>query len=360
MKRLLFVSPVGSKFGGAPNSLFHLLRDIRTDYETTVVMPELGGLSSALKDIGVAFYDFTFRYRNLLSLVRLIKEGQYNLVYGNGYHYRCFIALIAAKVARKPFIWHIRETLDEDSKGKQVNWADVILANSHSVADVLRNYTRKEILVIPNGVVLEEFNGNRNFARQFLRDELELQRDSIIFINVGTLCYRKNQMHAVEIASGVVNQHPEAHFVFAGNFQEMDYLQQLKDKALNLGIQSNTHFVGHKENINQYVVGSDILLHTARKEPQGRVILEAMASKIPVVAYDVGGIKEALIQNKTGFLFPFGSIEPVVDALNMLIQNSEMRKTMGLHGFTYVQQFSSVKTSQKIVSVIEKTIREKQ
>ena len=107
-------------------------------------------------------------------------------------------------------------------------------------------------------------------------------------------------------------------------------------------------------------MGSDILLHTARIEPQGRVILEAMAAKIPVVAYDVGGIKESLVHGETGFLFPFGSVEPVVDALNMLIQNVEMRKTMGQNGFAHVQQFSSAKTSQKITSIIEKTIREKE
>lgn len=355
-KRLLFVSAVGSKFGGAPNSLFHLLRDIHAEYELAVVMPRMEGLAEALKEIEIPCYEFNFRYRNLLSLIRLVKQGQYDLVYANGYHYRCFMALIVAKVMRKPFVWHIREVFENFPQARQVHYSTAVIANSQATATALRQYTDKKIDVVTNGIDLERYELNCDDMRRNVRDELKIPEDSIVIINVGRVCYQKNQLQVIEISSNVVKRFANVHFLFLGEIQEKAYLGQLQELALRLRVTSNIHFGGHTTEVNRYFVGSDVLIHTSRKESQGRVILEAMAAKLPVVAYDVGGIKESMINGKTGFLFPFGTIDPVVKALNTLAQNKIMREEMGLEGYSYVQRFSSEHTSRQIVAVIERVL----
>ena len=289
-------------------------------------------------------------------MIGLIKQGQYDLVYGNGYHYRCFMALIVAKVMRKPFVWHIREVLENFPQAKWIRFSTTIVTNSQATATALGQYTDKKIHVVINGIDLEQYRLNCGEIKRNLRNELKIPMESIIIVNVGRVCYQKNQLQAVEIASKVVSGFSKVHFLFLGDIQENAYLVQIQEMSFRLGITSNIHFVGHTKAVNQYLIGSDILLHTSRKESQGRVILESMAAKLPVVTYDVGGIKESMVQGKTGFLFPFGSIDPVVKALNTLIRNKSMREAMGLYGYAHVQQFSSEHTSRQIVSVIERTL----
>jgi glycosyltransferase involved in cell wall biosynthesis len=85
------------------------------------------------------------------------------------------------------------------------------------------------------------------------------------------------------------------------------------------------------------------------QEGLGGVVLEAMAMKVPVVAFDSGGIGECFSNNTSGFLVPQGDTQAAADAVILLIQNPEVRNTLGTHArdellsrFTYEKHFSGI------------------
>ena len=101
------------------------------------------------------------------------------------------------------------------------------------------------------------------------------------------------------------------------------------------------------------LTSSDILVHTSRTESQGRVILEAMAAKLPVVAYNVGGVGEAVVPGETGFLREFGNIEGMTADLQLLVENKQLRHAMGGKGYHRVKEsFSAVNTANQVRKTI--------
>ena len=80
----------------------------------------------------------------------------------------------------------------------------------------------------------------------------------------------------------------------------------MKQEVSNLDLHSKIHFVGHKSDIADFL-SADIMVHTSRAESQGRGNSSGNGSPgTPVIAYDVGGIHESLVDRETRFWFHFG------------------------------------------------------
>jgi len=361
MARLLFVSHTTRLEAGTSQSLLLLLKYLHSSHNVAVAsICEDGELPTLLKRRGIPFYSLRLRtWVFLPQLILLILTRRFDLVYGNNFSGRVRLALWAAKLARRPFVWHIRESLGKHSNVYWLRFADAIVANSQDTARrISRLLPYKEVIVVPNGIEPDDFRMDRRQRKLRLCDALGLPVDSTIIINVGTVCIRKNQMHSVEAASRFLRKHPLCFLVFLGAWQDEDYLKQLKQRALQLGIENKMFLVGFRNNIGDYFCGADILLHTAQKEPQGRVILEAMASGLPVVTYNVGGVGEAHIDGVTGFLIPFGNLAGLAESLDRLIADPALRQQMGAQGYQRVNKlFTAEKTAQKIDSVIKQVLQ---
>lgn len=356
MARLLFVNHTW--FGGAARSFLKLHKYLKFDHQLTVAVPREGPLTRRLEQEGISWRIFPFRFRHIPVLMRLIQRGGFDLVYGNNFSNPAFKALIATRLLGKPFVWHIREVLETD-KAHRLRYATVIIANSQAAADSVKRYTpHREVKVIPNGIDLEDFSVDRDKAKRHIHSVLDIPDESVIVINAGRVCDQKNQLHAVEAAAHVTKVHSSIVFVFLGDFQEEGYLTRLRERAAQLRIQDNIRLTGFQSDVGGYFCGADILIHTSRQESQGRVFLEAMAARLPVVAYDVGGIRESVVAGETGFLVPFGDVNGLAQSLAQLVSDAALRKQMGERGYQRVSQlFTAERTAQQVNAVIESTLR---
>ena len=222
---------------------------------------------------------------------------------------------------------------------KWIRYADLIIANSNATANSVSKIINKEkIKVVMNGIKIDEFVQN-NKNRMKIREYLNIPVDSIVICNVGRICKQKNQSELISIASELKNNSANLHYIFVGHHQDDAYKQIMNQKISDLNLKSKIHFVGHRSNVSDYLSASDILVHTSRAESQGRVILEAMASRIPVIAYDVGGIHESLINRETGILVPFGRRDLLLKELKIMMHDEKKRKVYGNNGLSHVQNF---------------------
>lgn len=108
----------------------------------------------------------------------------------------------------------------------------------------------------------------------------------------------------------------------------------------NRGISDRVFLTGYRNDIPQVLAASDILVLPSFREGTPRVILEAMASGLPVVATDVAGIPEQVVDGESGFLIPTGDVDALANRIDELLANWELRNQMGARGYERSEQFS--------------------
>jgi len=361
MKRILFINNSSKLDDGTSRSLLLIVRYLHRYYEITVVSDKY---SKELPD-ELRKYDikhFGLNDRTLIyfpQLLLLILRRRIDLVYGNNYSGRSLIALFASKILFKPFIWHIRESFRPEKKGAFIKFANVVVANSEDTSKRIIKYSNiKSPTIINNGIDLDEYDLPSSLSKKNVYENLKISINDILVINIGRICEQKNQLDSVRVALNTLSNFPDTHFLFLGSFQDKSYMSTIYSLINASSYKNNFHFLGSVKNVVPYLFASDIMIHTAIREPQGRVIIEAMATKAPIVAFSVGGISESIISGKNGFLREQGDISGLTYDLGKLIIDKNLREEFGLAGYSIVlEKFNAEKSSFDIYELIESILK---
>ena len=145
----------------------------------------------------------------------------------------------------------------------------------------------------------------------------------------------------LEAAQKLAASFPDAHFVLVGDpFASYEpLLDQLKASIQDLGLNDRVSYLGFREDIPEIMASLSVfVLPSILPDSFPSVILEAMASGIPVVATKSGGASEMIQEGVTGFLVPIGGVDSFVQALEKLLSSSSLRKDMGEAGQARVHQ----------------------
>ena len=361
-KRILFINNSSNLGIGTSASLLLLLNYLHDVFDCAVVSDRHSSqLPKALEKLSIRHYALSDRFVLYLpALVKVILHGKYDLIYANGSNERSRGAFWAAKITGRSLIWHIRESLNSRKYVHTIHFANRVIANSNDTAERLRKFAAvPNPIVIPNGVDIREFDIDRSLARNRMDVGLGLEPDWLRIINVGNICPRKNQVDVISVAQEVVSHFPKTYFIMVGA-TEQDYLSELKSKVEQFDIQKNVLICDYTPDMGYYLCGSDLMLHTAVREPQGRVLLEAMAARLPVVAYNVGGVGEAVLDGQTGFLQPFGDLDGMARAVCRLITDPSERVHMGESGYRRVKEnYSAENTAQSVREIINQVLEKK-
>jgi glycosyltransferase involved in cell wall biosynthesis len=106
------------------------------------------------------------------------------------------------------------------------------------------------------------------------------------------------------------------------------------------GLSEQVFLTGYRDDVPRILAASDVLVLPSFREGTPRVITEAMASGLPVVATDIAGIPEQVEDGESGFLIPTGDSEALADRLNRLLVDSGLRDEMGACGCERAERFS--------------------
>jgi glycosyltransferase involved in cell wall biosynthesis len=361
MARLLFVSHVSS-LGGPPHSLLTVLPNLKDQHQCEVIVPAVGSFSEALEEQHTAWKVLPFRLRYLPHICAHILKYRYDLIYGNNFSYASIVASWAAHLTGRPFIIHVRELLENKPphKYRMLQHAQAVIAISQASANTVKRYLPDvDVDIVYNGITLHEFDIERLAARQFMARELRINLNDLVILSAGDIIERKNQADIVEIAIKMMPRYPQIHFCIVGKpIKESPYVSQLEGRIASSGYSERIHLIGFQKDIAQFMRGSDIFLHTPKKEPLGRVVLEALASEIPAVVYDCEGVNETLRHGITGFLTPPGDISAAVQYLERLVLDPGLRAQMGRQGRCHVEaNFRSEQTANGMLSVIDRVLK---
>lgn len=238
---------------------------------------------------------------------------------------------LAAKRTDTPLIWHFNDTL-MPSPVKQVSaitarrWADKIVV----VADAVHEYyfsgdTESETVYTP--VNLEEFDPHSlDIDETSLRDELGIPQEIPVVGTVGNINPIKGHEYLLYAVSQLIEEEDTQVTVPIVGKQldsRKDYYERLLSLRSELGLDEHVKFVGFRSDIPRLLNLFDVFVLPSIAEACPTVVLEAMAMNTPVVATDVGGVKEELPDRNYGWVVPPKNPEALCRAISEAISNPE-------------------------------------
>lgn len=157
------------------------------------------------------------------------------------------------------------------------------------------------------------------------------QKDYILLGTLSRLDYLRAVDQTLDVFKILLDRGLPVRLHVAGIGEDLD---ALKRQAERLGIADKVTFLGGVRNLTEYFKEVDILLNNPRCPGDscagvGNNVLEAGLYDTPVVTYNMGGIKEMVIQGETGYCFPLGAAEEFADAVEMLVKDKSLRDRIG-------------------------------
>jgi glycosyltransferase involved in cell wall biosynthesis len=342
--------------GGSERQAVQLARLLREDGKFNVSIATLenaGVLQVEVERMGfteipefklTSFYNVNF-VKQLLKCANLMREKKIEIIHTHDFYTNVFgmfasqIFRVSLAVASKRETGGMRSKMQKRIERLAFKQANAIVANSEAVKKYLisEGIPAEKIKVIYNGLDLERLTP-KTTDRNVICAEWGLPvEEKIKFITlVANLRHKvKNQPMFLRAAEKVLKKIPNAHFVLAG---EGELREGLENLAKELGIAENTHFIGLCQQIPELLSISFAGVLTSFNEGFSNSILEYMAAELPVVATNVGGASEAIIENETGFLVESDDAEALADRLIELLEDEEKARKFGAKGRERVEE----------------------
>lgn len=306
-----------------------------------------------------SFYDL-HAARQVWSFARYLKEQKIDVIHTHDFYTNVF-GMAAAALARVPVrIASRRESSVRPPSQRLVErsayrLAHTVVANCEEVRQQLlrEGVPAQKVRTIYNG--LDPARVQTAKARKEILAGLGLP-DDVRFVTITAnmrahvwkpepACY-KDHPTFLRAAQKVCDKVSDASFVIAGEGELKEATQKL---AKDLGISDRTFFLGRCQDIGSLLSVSEICVLSSQAEGFANAILEYMAAGRPVVATDVGGAREAVIPNETGYLVQPGDHNTMADHIISLLLQPEIAQRMGRNGRKVVsEKFSCQRQFQNV------------
>jgi glycosyltransferase involved in cell wall biosynthesis len=196
---------------------------------------------------------------------------------------------------------------------------------------IVRNGSKSATIL--NGIDLTVFPGRPSASQvAAAREQLGVPVDAKVIGMLGRLILEKGLREFFAAARILCDARPDLYVIVGGDVLSTDrgaWKTQLMAKVDATGLTSRFRFPGFVSDVYGCLSAFDILVHPTYKESFGRVIAEAMATGLPVVATNVRGCRELVVHGETGLLVPYKDVEGIVKAVSTLLNDSAMRRSMG-------------------------------
>jgi len=301
--------------------------------------------------------------KSIIKLYRIMKRGKYDIVHVHT-PVASILGRIAAKLAGVPIIiytahgFYFHEGMSclkyniilNIEKYLAKHYTDFIFTQSEEDRrTALENnfIDKSKILTIGNGVdVWGEFNPINIEKDKInkLYKKFNLNKNDKIVTFIGRLVKEKGIMDLLEVFNNVnFNDEKKVKLIMVGDIAQNERDKDTKMKLGKYRDNSNVIFTGYRDDINSILYLTDVFCLPSYREGMPRSIIEAMAMECAVVATDIRGSREEVIDGKTGFLVPVNSINILSDKIKKLIGDEKFLKKMKIAGRRRAEMFFSEK-----------------
>lgn len=370
-----------SGFYGANKSLLTLMTLLREHYSVTpvVLLPNKGVVCHELDKAGIEFQVFHYywwvnndhgifqwflnkrkqfiNWRRVKRISSLFKGRDIDLVYTNSICVN--MGYLIAKQMGLPHIWHARESLDQFSLSLSLSlskslaiWASPVNKKYLLISDYMMDFYREYLPVdrmvrVYNGVSLP--TGISRSKKNELKGRLQI-------CCMGVLSEQKNQLELLKALRILLLRSIEADVWLLGTGVPA-YATILEDYVKQEGFEQCVHLVGHTDDVFQILQGMNLGVVAARDEAFGRVTVEFMLMRMPVIASRSGANAELIEPGVSGEVYPLGDPIALADAIEQYVRNPELLDIHGRAGELSAKQFfSAEKNAEAVYEQIQNVI----
>lgn len=292
-----------------------------------IFIPELVRNINLFKDL-IAF----------LKIYRVLRKEKFDIVHTHTSK-AGFLGRLAAKLARVPIIiytphGHVFFGYFSSLKTKifilleklASSLADKIVAKTNAEKEDYISYkiaSERRLTIICSGIDLNRFKELSSDEKLKIKKELGIPENFLVVGTAGRLVPVKGPEFLIEASKIIVSKYPDTYFLFAG---DGPLRQNLEMKALQIGVKENIIFLGWRDDVAKIISIFDIFVLPSLNEGMGRVLVEAMALRKPIVASCVGGIPNLVAHGKNGFLVPPKNPMELAKYIELLLEDRGKRE----------------------------------
>lgn len=366
MKILQLISSAG--YFGAENVLMQLAAELNKDNSCYVVAGVIKNLKnphveiveeSAKKGVESAIFSCggKWDFKTIFQLRKFVKEEKIELIHSHGYksNLYAFFSTIGLSVA---LVATCHNWLGDDPKMRFYAALDrfflrkfsQIIAVSVDVQNkiIQSNISRGKVSLIKNGVNVNRFDDVECSPK--FKATLGIPEHRMVIGTVGRISSEKGHLHLLNVFNIIQKKIPEITLLIVGDGNLREKLQREFDSQLIV-------FTGQRSDLPNLYKCMDIFVLPSLTEGLPMVLLEAMASSLPVVATKVGFVPNVILEKETGLLVEPGDEEGLWNCLVALLADPEKRIGMGLKGYERVKNhFSASRMAKEYLAVYSKAV----
>ena len=215
---------------------------------------------------------------------------------------------------------------------------DRYVAISQGMAETLiarERIPRERIVTIYNGVDVEGLRRSSRLLCEGIRPALPFEPGGRLIGTVSRLVTDKRIHLFLEVCAALADRDPEVRFIIAGDGPLRGDLER---RAAELGLAGRVHFLGRRSDVPDLLAAMDLYLCTSMGEAFSIALLEAMALGVPIAAFDVEGVREAVFHGRTGLLAENGDVPALARACAAILDDAGQRRAMSEEALKVVRE----------------------
>ena len=292
------------------------------------------------------FYDRQM-LAQLRRFVRMLREREISVVHTHDFYTNVFgmlgatLARVPVRIASRRETGGVRTRAQEFVARRAFARAHAVVANAEAVRAKLigEGVPEGKINVVYNGLDTARLSLPEGITREEALEAAGLPRElssrPVVTIVANMRHDVKDQPTFLRAARRVKREVPDAAYVLAGEGELTDSLRAL---AAELGLEHDAFFTGACARVAELLYASNVCVLSSTAEGFSNSILEYMAASRPVVATDVGGAREAIVEGETGFLVSPRDDERMAERIAALLGNPELARALGERGRRIVEE----------------------
>jgi len=370
MPKVLHLRTITGHGGGPEKTLLHSPRFIGTGYslELAYIRPEndpLYDMPARAGQLGVVLIDIPergkFDLRTLRKLSSHVKHSSPDIIHAHDYKTN-MLAVLLSRWHGVPAMTTVHGYVTHSKKlnlyYRLDRWAlrrmEYVVAVSHDLLEALPQWgvPQNLCLLVENAIDTVQFARRRSTREA--KQQLGIAPNRLVIGTVGRLSAEKGFDRLVAATDRLLQQGFDLELIILGDGDERDHLESLIAK---LDRADRIRLVGYQSDLLDYYHAMDVLAISSLREGLPNVLLEALATEVPVVATRVGGVPQVIQDGQHGLLVEPNDVDQLTSSLSKLLGDCELRQRLAAAGRQLVEQrFSFAVRMQRIRAIYDKLL----
>lgn len=356
----------GGYLGGGQQNIISICRCAnKSNFEFFAAAKGNGMFKSEINKINIEFYNINLpkilRTKYLKQLVNLYDELKFDIIHSHG-GVAGFYGRIFKKHHPSVKIVHsihgihyinspnvLRKNLSKTVEQYLVQFTDkTICETSNDFKNAVKNKItdKNKTEIIPNGINITEFSNLKKDAE--LIKKLGFNDDNFIIGNISRFDEQKNQKLIIQAAYFLIRKYPNMKFVLVGSGK---YLKYMKELARNSKLEDYIIFTGEQTEIFKYYSIFDVFVLPSFWEGMPYVLLQAMASRMPIVCSHIPNLLEVIKPDYSALTIDPNNMDDLFIKISALYQSKDLRDELAQNAMIEATQYDEKEIIPKIENI---------